>query len=62
MFEAINNACERDLRLVVIQRKVTNGHRIKWGTDHSAAVHTTVDYRGRGGQVAFQTILRTIAV
>jgi hypothetical protein len=51
MVEATNNACERDLRPSVIQRKVTNGHRAKWGVDHSAAVRTTIDTARLAGGV-----------
>lgn len=60
--EATNNACERDLRPAVIQRKVTSGHRAKWGADHSAAVRTTVDTARLAGAGPLQTILRTITV
>jgi transposase len=61
MVEATNNACERDLRPSVIQRKVTNGHRAKWGADHSAAVRTTVDTARLAGAGPFQAIFQTIA-
>src|SRR5215208_3547348 len=35
---ATNNACERDLRPAVIQRKVTNGYRAMWAAQGEAAV------------------------
>jgi transposase len=40
--EATNNACERDLRPAVIQRKVTNGYRSMWAAEGEAAVRTVV--------------------
>jgi transposase len=40
--EATNNACERDLRPAVIQRKNTNGYRAMWSAQGEAAVRTVV--------------------
>jgi transposase len=40
--EATNNACERDLRPAVIQRKNTNGYRAMWSAKGEAAVRTVV--------------------
>jgi transposase len=36
------NACERDLRPAVIQRKVTNGYRAMWAAQGEADVRTVV--------------------
>ena len=40
--EATNNACERDLRPAVVQRKNTNGYRAMWSAKGEAAVRTVV--------------------
>ena len=40
--EAHNNACERDLRPAVIQRKIANGYRTMWSPAGEAAVRTVV--------------------
>lgn len=40
---ATNNACERDLRPAVIQRKVTKGHCAMWAAQGEADVLTVVD-------------------
>ena len=40
---ATNNACERDLRPAVIQRKVTNGYRAMWAAEGEADIRTVVD-------------------
>ena len=37
---ATNNACERDLRPSVIQRKVANGYRAMWAAKGEADVRT----------------------
>ena len=59
--EAVNNACERDLRPVVIQRKVTNGYRAMWAAQGDAAVRTVVaTARLRAGAGMFSTVLGTI--
>ena len=41
--QATNNACERDLRPAVIQRKVTNGYRAMWAAQGEADVRTVID-------------------
>ena len=59
--EATNNACERDLRPSVIQRKITNGHRAKWAADFETAVRTATDTARLAGAGPFQAILQTVA-
>ena len=59
--EAVNNACERDLRPAVIQRKVTNGYRAMWAAQGEAAVRTVVaTARLTAGVGTFSTVLGTI--
>jgi len=59
---ATNNACERDLRPAVIQRKVTNGYRAMWAAQGEAAVRTVVDTaRLMPGTSVFRTILSTVS-
>lgn len=41
---------------------MTNGHRAKWGADHSAAVRTAIDTARLAGVRPFQTIFETIAI
>jgi transposase len=56
-----NNACERDLRPAVVQRKVTNGYRAMWAAEGEAAVRTVVDTaRLTSGASPFSTILKTV--
>ena len=58
---ATNNACERDLRPSVIQRKVTNGYRAMWAAKGEADVRTVVDSaRLTPGTGIFGTILTTV--
>ena len=58
---ATNNACERDLRPAVIQRKNTNGYRAMWSAKGEAAVRTVVaTARLTAGASTFGTILSTI--
>ena len=60
--EVTNNACERDLRPAVVQRKVTNGYRAMWAAQGEAAVRTVVDTaRLSPGTSPFSTILKTIS-
>ena len=40
---ATDNACERNLRSAVTQRKVTNGYRAMWAAQGEADVRTVVD-------------------
>ncbi len=57
-----NNACERDLRPAVIQRKNTNGYRAMWSANGEAAVRTVVaTARITSGAGTFSTVLGTIA-
>ena len=59
--EATNNACERDLRPAVIQRKVTNGYRALWAAEGEAGVRTVVaTARLKPGTSVFSTILQTV--
>jgi transposase len=60
--EVTNNACERDLRPAVVQRKVTNGYRAMWAAEGEAAIRTVVDTaRLRAGASPFSTILKTVS-
>jgi transposase len=59
---ATNNACERDLRPAVVQRKVTNGYRAMWAAEGEADIRTVVDTaRLKSGASVFGTILRTVS-
>ena len=56
-----NNACERDLRPAVIQRKITNGYRAMWAAQGEADVRTVVDTaRLTPGANIFSTIATTL--
>ena len=58
---AHNNACERDLRPAVIQRKSTDGYRAMWSAKGEAAVRTVVaTARLTCGANTFGTVLSTI--
>ena len=60
--ETHNNACERDLRPAVIQRKNTNGYGAMWSTKGEAAVRTVVaTVRIITGADTFSTVLGTIS-
>ena len=59
--EAYNNACERDLRPAVIQRKNTDGYRVMWSAKGEAAVLTVVaTARITSDAGTFRTVLGTI--
>src|SRR5215218_4963805 len=58
--DVTNNACERDLRPAVVQRKITNGHRAMWAAEGEAAIRTVVDTARLTGASPFGTILRTV--
>ena len=59
---ATNNACERDLRPAVVQRKVTNGYRAMWAAEGEADIRTVVDTaRLKPGTSVFSTILQTVS-
>ena len=63
LIEATNNACERDLRPAVVQRKVTNGYRAMWSAQGEADVRTVVGTaRLKHGGSIFGTIFQTIGV
>jgi transposase len=58
---ATNNACERDLRPAVIQRKVTNGYRAMWAAEGEADIRTVIDTaRLKPGASVFGTILQSV--
>ncbi len=58
---ATNNACERDLRPAVIERKVTNGYRAMWAAEGEADIRTVVDTaRLKTRTSVFSTILQTV--
>ena len=60
--EPTNNACERDLRPAVIQRKVTNGYRSTWSAEGEAAVRTVVSTeRINHGPGTFATLLQAVS-
>lgn len=62
MVEVTNNACERDLRPAVVQRKVTNGYRAMWAAEGEADIRTVVDTaRLTSGTSPFSTILKTVS-
>ena len=59
--EAHNNACERDLRPAVIQRKNANGYRAMWSAKAEVAGRTVVaTARMTSGAGTFSTVLSTI--
>ncbi|AWN49734.1 IS66 family transposase [Methylobacterium terrae] len=59
--EVTNNACERDLRPAVIQRKVTNGYRAMWAAKGEADVRTVVATAAlKTKATPFATLLATI--
>jgi transposase len=61
LVEPTNNACERDLRPAVVQRKVTNGYRSMWAAKGEADIRTGVDTaRLTPGATAFGAILQTV--
>ena len=61
LVDATNNACERDLRPAVVQRKVTNGYRALWSAEGEANVRTVVGTaRLKPGVKIFDTILQTV--
>ncbi len=59
--EVTNNACERDLRPAVAQRKVTNGSRAMWAAKGETDVRTVVATAAlRTKATPFSTLLTTI--
>jgi transposase len=60
---ATNNACERDLRPAVIQRKVINGYRAMWAALGEVDIRTVVDNaRLTPGTSVFGAILHNLTV
>ena len=57
-----NNGCERDLRMSVITRKVTNGFRAMWAAQADATIRTVVDTHRLAGPTPYQTIRRILAI
>jgi transposase len=63
LVEPTNNACERDLRPAVVQRKVTNGYRAMWAAQGEADIRTVIDTaRLKPSVNRFQTILGVVTV
>ena len=59
--EVTNNACERDLRPAVIQRKATNGYRAMWAAKGEADVRTVVATAALTTKAtSFATLLATV--
>ena len=59
--DVTNNACERDLRPAVVQRKVRNGYRAMWAAKGEADVRTVVATAAlRTKATPFATLLATI--
>ncbi|KMO28763.1 IS66 family transposase [Methylobacterium aquaticum] len=59
--DVTNNACERDLRPAVVQRKVTNGYRAMWAARGEADVRTVVATAALQTKATpFATLLATI--
>jgi transposase len=58
---ATNNACERDLRPAVIQRKATNGYRAMWAAEGGAAEGSARGsaWKGSGGEADIRTVVDT---
>ena len=59
--EATNNACERDLRPSVVQRKLTNGYRAMWAAEGGAAEGSARGsaWKGSGGEADIRTVVDT---
>ena len=59
--DVTNNACERDLRSAVVQRKVTNSYRAMWAAEGEADVRTVVATAAlQTKATSFATLLATI--
>jgi transposase len=56
-----NNGSERDLRPMVVYRKVTGGFRSAWGPDLCGAVQSVVGTAARGGVDAYHAILAVLS-
>ena len=61
LVEPTNNECERERRPSVIQNKVTNGHRSKWGADDDCKIKTVVNTAKLHGQNPYLTIQTTLS-
>ena len=60
LVEVHNNACERDLRPAVIQRKNINGYRAMWSSKGEAALRAAATARITSGADTFSAVLDTI--
>ena len=60
LVDTTNNGSERDLRMSVITRKVTNGFRALWAAQADATIRTVVDTRRMSGASPYQTIRKTL--
>ena len=56
-----NNGSERDLRPMVMYRKVTGGFRSEWGPDLCAAIKSVVGTAARRGIDAYHAILAVLS-
>jgi transposase len=56
-----NNGSERDLRPMVVYRKVSGGFRSDWGPDLCAGIKSVVGTAARHGVDAYQAILAVLA-
>ena len=56
-----NNGSERDLRPLVVYRKVTGGFRSARGPDLCAAIKSVVGTAARGGVDAYHAILAVLS-
>src|SRR3954447_1714635 len=56
-----NNGSERDLRPMVVYRKVTGGFRSAWGPDLCAALESVVGTAARHGMDAYHAILAVLS-
>jgi transposase len=56
-----NNGSERDLRPMVVYRKVTGGFRSAWGPDLCAAIESVVGTAARRGMDAYHAILAVLS-
>jgi len=59
--EPTNNASERDLREVVVHRKVTGGFRSEWGAEGYARFTSVTQTARKQGQSLFPTLLDLLA-
>jgi transposase len=55
-----NNGSERDLRNLVVHRKVTGGFRSEWSPGVFATITTVVETARKRGQGALETLLTSV--